>query len=393
MGFFSGRISFARFRVSGRAPKAFGPEQLGQLKAKAAGKQRVATADGSEAGWVGGSHILDTRFDLAKNIVDDTLHFALRVDSQKPPADLLRAYTEIELGALAADNPNGRPSARQRKEARQAARERLDKEGRDGRFLRRRAYSLLWDAQSNELLAGPMPAPVLGKLVGLFQQTFDRHLEAAPAGRRAFLLAEARRQTRGADDATLTAFVPGSASGTVAWILDEASQDFLGNEFLLWLWFVLETESDTLMLSDNSQASLILARTLVLECPLGETGRQTLSSDAPSRLPEARQALRSGKLPRRAGLTIERQGRQYELTLEAESLSVAGAKLPAPEADDERAVLEERVGHVRHLLETLDLIYDAFGQCRLGSRWRKETEKMRAWIKRDSSSRLISSAR
>ena len=380
MGFFSGRVGFTRYRVTGRSTKSFGPEHLDRLAAHVIGKQRVASADGTEAGWSGGAHLLDNRFDLEKNIVNDALHFALRVDVNKPPAELLRAYTEIELQAQKTD---GRPSLRQRREARQAARERLETEGRDGRFLRRRTYPLLWDAQTVELLVGPMPAPVFGRLSGLFSQTFERQLEAAPAGRRAFLLAEARGQTRGLEDARPTEFVPGLGSSDIAWVKDDASQDFLGNEFFLWLWFVLEAESDTLALGDGSEAAVMVARTLMLECPRGQTGRQTLHSDGPSRLPEARQALRSGKLPRRVGLTLERQGRQYELTLDAESLAVSGAKLPPPEAEDDRAVREERVDQVRHLIETLDSIYDAFGHRRLGTRWRKEAARLREWLQKE----------
>src|SRR5438309_1159571 len=121
MGFFSGRLTCMRFRVSGRSPRAFGPEQLDALEAHAIGRQKIATADGAQVGWIAADHILDTRFDLAKNIVNDTLHFALRIDTQNIPADLLRAYTQVELEGLAAANPSGNPSARQKREARHLA--------------------------------------------------------------------------------------------------------------------------------------------------------------------------------------------------------------------------------------------------------------------------------
>src|SRR5947209_4853131 len=143
MGFFSGRVTCTRFRVAGRSPRSFGPDHLEQLAAHAVGKQKVASADGSLAGWTAGDHILDTRFDLAQNVVHDTLHFAMRIDAQKIPADLLRAYTQVELEALAAENPSGRPSARQKREARETARARLETEAADGRFLRRKAYPVL----------------------------------------------------------------------------------------------------------------------------------------------------------------------------------------------------------------------------------------------------------
>src|SRR5580692_3752264 len=124
MGFFSGRVTFIRFRVKGAAPGTFGPEHLDRLKGHAVGKQRTASSDGVEAGWIAGDHILDTRFDLAKNIVNDTLHFALRVDTNKLPSDLLRAYTQVDLQALTKNNPSGLPSARQKREAKESARER-----------------------------------------------------------------------------------------------------------------------------------------------------------------------------------------------------------------------------------------------------------------------------
>src|ERR1051326_9278870 len=95
MGVLSGRVSCLRYRVAGKALQSFGPEHLEQLAEHAIGRQKVASGDGSQAGWVAGDHILDTSFDLAKNIINDALHFALRIDEQKVPADLLRAYYQV----------------------------------------------------------------------------------------------------------------------------------------------------------------------------------------------------------------------------------------------------------------------------------------------------------
>ncbi len=380
MGFLSGRATFARYRVTGRALSHFGPEHLERLAQHAIGKQRATTADGVEVGWLAGDHILDTRFDLAKNILNDALYFELRVDSLKIPADLLRAYTQVELEGLAGGNPSGKASARQRREARANARERLEQEARDGRFLHRKSYPILWDGRSRELLVGSTAVTAIDRLLTLFQHTFDRGFEALGAGQQAFRQAEARQQTRGIDDATLSAFIPGVSPAELAWLPDEASRDFLGNEFLLWLWYMLDTAGDTVALSDGSDVTVMISRTLALECPLGRTGKETISSESPSRLPEARRAIQSGKLPRKAGLTLVRHEQQYELTLHAESLDVSGAKLPAPEADEERARLEERIGILRGLIETLDLLFDTFGQLRTGGGWAKELAKMQKWL-------------
>jgi hypothetical protein len=388
MGFFSGRVTCSRYRVKGASPGLFGPEYLKRLKAHAIGKQKIVATDGVEVGWTAGTHILDTSFDLEKNVVNDTLHFSLRVDAQKWPADLLRAYAAVELEALAASNPSGIPSARQKREARETARARLEDEAKDGRFLRRKAYPVLWDAQSNELLVGTTAVTPIDRLHTLFEQTFGLGFEPLTAGPQAHRLAEPRRQTRGIEDASLSAFLPGNSPSEVAWVLDEASRDFLGNEFLLWLWFMLDCDSDTMTLSDGSEAAVMLTRTLVLECPRGQNGRQTIASEGPTHLPEARRAIQSGKLPRRVGLIVVRHDQQYEFTLQAEALSVSGCRMPAPEGIEERARLEERVTQIRHLLETLDLLYDAFGHQRAGDDWPKELARIQKWLARQDRTRV-----
>jgi hypothetical protein len=129
----------------------------------------------------------------------------------------------------------------------------------------------------------------------------------------------------------------------------------------------------------------------VLECPRGQTGKESITSDGPTRLPEARRAIQSGKLPRKIGLTLARQDRQYELTLQAETLAVGSAKLPAVEGEEERARLEERIDIVRHLLETLDLLYNQFGQVRVSEKWQKELGKMQKWLQRGENARLAAS--
>ena len=305
MGFFQGRVTCCRFKVSKAAPRQFGPEHLEKLADAAIGKQRIATADGTQVGWIAGDHILDTRFDLEKNVIADTLQFAMRVDEVRIPSDLLRAYYAVELEALASQNPSGLPSGRQKREARQVAKDRLEQEAKDGRFLKRRATSILWDSLSNELLVATSSSAVLDRLHVLFKQTFERNLDFLGAGRQAFLWAEVDSKTRAVDDAAPTVFVSGQKE-EIAWDLDEASRDYLGNEFLLWLWFHVENESDTIKLSDDSEVAVMLARTLVLEW----VSRQQASmagkaspATAPGNLPEAAAS------PARSEGASARQGR------------------------------------------------------------------------------------
>ena len=367
--FFTGRTTFARFLVDGPLP-TFGPEHLEKLDTNAIGKQKIATADGSQFGWTAGEHLLDTQFDLAKNVVNDTLNFGLRADEQKPPAALLKAYTAQHVKELAAGNPSGFPSARQKREAKELAKERLEEEARDGRFLRRTVTPILWDRDGNELLIASTSGTAIDRVHALFYQTFGCKFQMLDAARRAAL-------TYKLDGIAPSPFRGDTKDADVRWAVDA---EFLGNEFLLWLWYWLENVSDTLKLDDDSEVTAMLTRTLALDCPRGQTGKDVITGDGPSKQPEALRAIQAGKLPRKAGMVLVRQDQQYELTLHAETFVIASAKLPACESEDARARLEERVTQLRHLRETVDLMYQTFCARRLGGDWERELAKMKLWL-------------
>ena len=383
MGFFTGRASFSRYRVDGPAPKFFDDTHLAMLAENAAGRQRMVAADGVDVGWTAGEHILDVRFEMAKNVVNDMLYFCLRTDVMKLPGDMMRAYYAIDLAALAKNNPSGKPSALNKREAKEAARDRLEQEAKDGRYTRRKAVEVAWDLKTNELLFGTTSTAMIDRLMVLFKNTFGFTFEGITAGRRAYSLAELHQRTRNVDDASPSPFVPGLSAKDVAWVPDEASRDFVGNEFLMWLWYQCEDESATIKLLDNSEATVFMARTLTLECPRGITGHETITHEGPTRLPEALRAIQSGKLPRKAGLTIVRHDVQYEFAISAETLAVTGAKIPAPEDEDARARLEARADQLRHLIETIDLLYDAFGQVRFSGEWTTQLTRMQRWLSRE----------
>src|SRR5205085_10361957 len=81
------------------------------------------------------------------------------------------------------------------------------------------------------------------------------------------------------------------------WVLKGATpKDFLGNEFLLWLWHEAEVGDGSV-----GEAALMIDRSLDLDCAYGQSGKDSLRGVGPTRMPEARDAIKSGKLPRKAG--------------------------------------------------------------------------------------------
>ena len=377
MAFLTGGVTFLRFEVQGKAPE-FDQTALDALETHSAGRQRLASADGVECGWTASQHVLDTRFTLEKNVCDDALLFDLRIDTDKLPGDLLKAYYEVELAALSANNPSGFASAKQKREARSAARDRLEDEAKDGRFKKRKCVPVMWDRRSGELLFGSTSVTHVDRLCALFKQTFGIELEPMTA---ANCIAQDPELVR--EPAGLSRFVEGVTPDQVAWIPDENQADYLGNEFLLWLWFGSEGETDTVALSDDSDATYMIAKKLLLDCPRGMSGTDGFRHDGPSKLPEAKRALKSGKLPRQCGLILVRHDEQYEFVLHAETLAVSAAKMPKSDKDQPRSVTErnvERLGQVRHFVETLDLLYAKFLSIRLGAEWPDMLARIQKWI-------------
>lgn len=386
MALLTGRSTFIRFKVIGSKSRSFGEEHIERLSSHAAGKSRIASADGIEVGWTTGEHLLDTLFTLEKNIVNDALFFALRIDCDKIPADRFKAYVAIELAALSKDNPRGFASSKQNREAKEAARDRLEEEAKDGRYRKSTIIPVMWDLKTGEVLYGSLSWTRIDRFMTHFEQTFGLRLEVITAGSLAYRLAELKERTDRVDSAFLTKFTHDTPTEP-AWIADDSSRDFLGNELLLWLWYYLDRVDDTITLEDKSDLTVMMARSLNLSCPRGQMGQDGFRSDGPTRLPEAKRAAQAGKLPRRAGMTIVRHDQQFELTLHAESLAIGTAKIPNPPEDviDPRARLECRVDQLRFLTESLDMLFARFLEDRLDKSW-GELKSVSNWLDRKTES-------
>jgi hypothetical protein len=122
---------------------------------------------------------------------------------------------------------------------------------------------------------------------------------------------------------------------------------------------------------------------LDLDCTYGATGRDSLRGTGPTRTPEARDALRTGKVPRKAALTIYAKGSEggFDFTFNPEQFALGSAKLPeVEEAETPRVLFEERIALLRDLAKTLDALYATFLSVRASSAWEGQSGQIRTWI-------------
>lgn len=135
----------------------------------------------------------------------------------------------------------------------------------------------------------------------------------------------------------------------------ETQKSFLGCEYLLWLWFVAETEggefafSPSLPSSHSSSKKLTQGRfwiedKIVLASSIGESHHVTIKGGVPSKSSEAASSLLSGKsiVELRIGLALgDLEG--LALTLRSDELSPRSIQIPELFEGSEQSALDHRI--------------------------------------------------
>ncbi len=198
----------------------------------------------------------------------------------------------MEEDAAASNNPSGHISKKQKRDVKDVVRKKIEDDLKSGKYRRSKLVPILWDLP-NATLYSPAGSSALEKLHELFQRTFDLELEPLTAGALALRHLEGKSKHRDYEDARPTRFVPGpegdSQQPDYPWVAKGPEpKDFLGNEFLLWLWHETETGGGTLKVDGGKEVSIVLDQSLELDCAYGQTGRDALRAAGPTRMPEAR---------------------------------------------------------------------------------------------------------
>ncbi len=312
MGFLNGRVTYVRFRVGGESPLPFGEELLETAASHAIGLHGAGEPnDGISVGWAGGDHVLDTSLDLGKNVINDALHLAIRVDTDKIPGSLLRAYTKIETDARAELNPSGYPTKTQRQEAKEAAKARAESEAADGRFRRMAHYPVLWDGQSEHpLCGGDEPRRSSAGVQTLFRETVRPHPRARScAGSLACSMAEARGEGNRVESLRADRVHRRGRSLVRRLVRHRrGSAGFLGQRVPhLALAYPPGRRRHHPSARRLGHATVMLAKTLTLDRrPRARPAATSSPTKGRPACPRRSARVQSGKLPRKAGLIVVR---------------------------------------------------------------------------------------
>ena len=159
---------------------------------------------------------------------------------------------------------------------------------------------------------------------------------------------------------------------------------FLGNSFLTWIWFVIETDPHHFQKADPDCAGLEIGNRMVLE-NRWSNGKEiiTIKGDSAG-LEEAQLALSKGAAITDINLVYKSGDLQWHFSLKGESLSFSGLKLPESASIEQSEDLEGAVIDKIYLyekpLEFIDQLYRRFVRLRLSDRWRQTVTEMKKWI-------------
>jgi len=391
----SGRVSAARFLVHGDAPPLVDETMLGILSDFRFQETEIGAPDEVEAGFVTGEHLLDSEFAYEKNGFGDALLFGLRIDTHRIPSDVKKAYQAVHQGAAAAASPTGFASKAEKREAAELAQRELRDNLAKGLYRRSKLVDVMWDLKRGQIVCGAASDAVAEQLMRVMKEAFAVDLTAVSSGSLAGHWLRNQGKGRDYEDLIPTGFTPppaaarsrhddadghsgggGNTSGgggqpierpLVPWVVKAVDlKDFVGNEWLTWLWWQAETQEGLINTKGAGEVQLAIDKALDMDCAWDVTGKQTLRGDGPTRLPEAGEALREGKWPRKLGLLLSDGENGWELGVQGDKYTLGSAKLPDIEdAQTARDVTEHRLLMTRKLIDIVDALYRTFVDLRV----------------------------
>ncbi len=166
-------------------------------------------------------------------------------------------------------------------------------------------------------------------------------------------------------------------------LLEKAREtEFLGNEFLVWLWFRSETDRGLFDLGEEGTAELWFDGKITLQSET-ERGVETITcaSETPS-MKEARFALAEDKRIIQAAIKLDISDDQWSFILDSTWMNFKTFKSPRVIQDREEdpdGIFYEKMFLIEKVVSVMDEIYRSFMKLRVSPEW--ETEERPALVK------------
>ncbi len=161
------------------------------------------------------------------------------------------------------------------------------------------------------------------------------------------------------------------------------SKDFLGQEFLTWLWYYGEKNQWTVVFPNQEEISYGLEDLLVMTPDEKEGCSQRLKGTYPVGSPEAHAALEEGKKVSVTRMILAHKDREWIVTWKADNFTFSSLQLMQPTTNDEKDRFTELSDDLEKAMSLIDSIYHFFLGIRLSPLWQeKEVPAIQDWIQK-----------
>jgi len=162
---------------------------------------------------------------------------------------------------------------------------------------------------------------------------------------------------------------------------------FLGNEFLTWIWYLIETDQNiTQIIESKEPVTLDIGNSLVLENNLGEKSKEriTIKGDQAG-LEEGTTALKKGAWVTDINLLCKIGEEEYKFSIKGESFNLTGLKTPSIDTSSSEDEMEGMIIEKTYLLlkvtGVIDTLFLKFIEQRSSEDWKtKEFQSIKEWI-------------
>ncbi len=161
---------------------------------------------------------------------------------------------------------------------------------------------------------------------------------------------------------------------------------FLGDEFLTWLWYIIDKDPAMISAADPDCVSLAVADRLVLENRKTKSVERITIKGDEAGLEEGRLALRKGALVAEMNLIFETGEQQWRFSLKGESLNLSNLKTPGhvgPQSSEEfEGYIIEKADLINKVVFFIEKIFKLFVKIRVSPAWADKTvPAIKKWIK------------
>jgi len=160
---------------------------------------------------------------------------------------------------------------------------------------------------------------------------------------------------------------------------------FLGNEFLTWLWFIVENDRERLKKIEKDLVYLNIGNRIVLENKINDAVETITILGDDAGLEEGIISLGKGAVVTEINLLYKSGNNEWRFTIKGESMNISNLKIPETAIVESSEEIEGMVLEKAYLYEKatelIDNLFNEFIKLRVSGKWTESiVPQIRKWI-------------